>query len=32
MDAQRFLHRIGTVSPDVMDEVVMAIGAVVELP
>lgn len=32
LDKQRFVHRIGEVSPDKMEEIVLAIGAVVEYP
>ena len=32
LDTQRFVHRIGEVSPDKMEEIVLAIGAVVEYP
>ncbi len=30
LDTKRFVHRIGEVSPDKMEEIVLAIGAVVE--
>ncbi len=32
LDTQRFVHRIGEVSADKMEEIVLAIGAVVEYP
>jgi mRNA interferase MazF len=32
LDTQRFIHRIGEVSQDTLEEVVMAIAAVIEYP
>jgi mRNA interferase MazF len=32
MDTKRFSHRLGEVAPDKMEEIVLAIAAVVELP
>jgi mRNA-degrading endonuclease toxin of MazEF toxin-antitoxin module len=32
MDTVRFIQRLGQVAPDTMEEIVLAIGAVVEYP